>query len=136
MTPRTVPARWSPPSNGTHLGQTKGFSRANGTDTDPHGIRKDRTVTPLRTDIRRRCAQPGDRPSDVRPSPDLTRSRPCAAGWAAVHDSRARSAERADIPDFHGTRTGAQGRAHRDVSTGTRASAPGPSLQSHRRGAL
>jgi len=58
-----------------------------------------------------------------RTSPDLTRSRPCPAGWAAVHDPRALSAERADIPDLHGTGTGAQGRTHRDVSTGTRASA-------------
>ena len=48
-------------SNWVRVGRTKGFARHNGAYTDPHEVRKEMLVRPLRRDARERLANPVDR---------------------------------------------------------------------------
>ncbi len=52
-----------------HLGRTKGFARANGRYTDPHGQPKDLYVQPLRRDAQRRLRDPAPLPAALAPHP-------------------------------------------------------------------
>ncbi len=49
-------------SNWTRVGRTKGFARHNGAYTDPHEVRKEILVRPLRPHARKRLSDPADRP--------------------------------------------------------------------------
>ena len=82
-------AGWRP------LGRTKGFARANGRCTDPHGMPKEIFVKPLRPDARRLLSDPRSLPPDVMPpaGPGLAPRDPGAirllhAGAAAVRRQR------------------------------------------------
>ena len=84
------------------LGETKGYARANGRYTDPHGRPKEIFVTPLRPDARALLSDPRPLPADVAP--------PAGPGLAPRAPSVMRSlhAELAAVPDFRR----AQGRKH------------------------
>ena len=84
------------------LGRTKGFARANGRYTDPHGRPKEIFVTPLRPDARALLSSPQPLPPDVAP--------PSGPGLAPRDPGTMRSlhAELAAVPDFRRT----QGRKH------------------------
>ena len=53
----------------TRLGQTKGYARANGRYTDPHGVPKDLHVFPLHRDTRSRMCAPDPLPDPLLPNP-------------------------------------------------------------------
>ena len=53
----------------TRLGRTKGYARANGRYTDPHGVPKDIHVFPLHRDTRRRMCAPDRLPGPLLPNP-------------------------------------------------------------------
>ena len=61
----------------TRLGQTKGYARANGRYTDPHGVPKDLHVFPLHRDTRSRCV-----PRILFPTPC------CRTRWGTPQGSR------------------------------------------------
>ena len=84
------------------LGETKGFARANGRYTDPHGRPKEIFVTALRPDARALFSSPQPMPPDVAP--------PAGPGLAPRDPEAMRSlhAELAAVPDFRR----AQGRKH------------------------
>ena len=84
------------------LGETKGFARANGRYTDPHGRPKEIFVTALRPDARALLSSPLPLPPDVAP--------PAGPGLAPRDPEAMRSlhAELAAVPDFRR----AQGRKH------------------------
>ena len=86
----------------TRLGRTKGYARANGRYTDPHGVPKDIHVFPLRRDTRRRMCSPDRLLYPLLPNP---------MGRASVLPPR-RSGSLYDeflrVPDFRR----AQGRKH------------------------
>ena len=84
------------------LGRTKGFARANGRYTDPHGKPKEIFVAPLRRDARRLLSRPLALPGAVAP--------PAGPGLACRDSEAMRSlhGELAAIEDFRR----AQGRKH------------------------
>ena len=84
------------------LGETKGFARANGRYTDPHGKPKAIFVTALRPDARELLSSPQPLPPDVAP--------PAGPGLAPRDPEAMRSlhAELAAVPDFRR----AQGKKH------------------------
>ena len=53
----------------TQLGRTKGYARANGRYTDPHGVPKDLHVFPLHRDSRSRLCAPDPLPDPLLPNP-------------------------------------------------------------------
>ena len=53
----------------TRLGHTKGYARANGRYTGPHGVPKDINVFSLRRDTRRRMCAPDHFPGPLLPNP-------------------------------------------------------------------
>ena len=53
----------------TQLGRTKGYARANGRYTDPHGVLKDLHVFPLHRDTRSRMCAPDPLPDPLLPNP-------------------------------------------------------------------
>ena len=53
----------------TQLGRTKGYARANGRYTDPHGVLKDLHVFPLYRDTRSRMCAPDPLPDPLLPNP-------------------------------------------------------------------
>ena len=53
----------------TRLGQTKGYARANGRYTEPHGVLKDLHVFPLHRDTRSRMCAPDPLPGPLLPNP-------------------------------------------------------------------
>ncbi|MCY4153652.1 MAG: transposase family protein [Aestuariivita sp.] len=75
------------------MGRTKGFARCNGNDTDPHGIKKDMYVKPLRKDAPRLLAQPEPLPVTVRPPADHRRAPQDVASLRSLYR------ELATIPD-------------------------------------
>ncbi|MYG27848.1 MAG: DUF4338 domain-containing protein [Boseongicola sp. SB0677_bin_26] len=84
------------------LGETKGFARANGRYTDPHGRPKEIFVTALRPDARALLSSPRPLPPGVAP--------PAGPGLAPRDPEAMRSlhAELAAVPDFRR----AQGKKH------------------------
>ena len=76
------------------LGETKGFARANGRYTDPHGKPKEIFVTALRPDARELLSSPLPLPPEVAP--------PAGPGLAPRDPGTMRSlhAELAAVPDF------------------------------------
>ena len=88
------------------LGRTKGFARANGRYTDPHGEPKEIFVRALRPDARELLASPLPLPPDAVP--------PAGPGLAPRSPGTMRSlhAELAAVPDFRR----AQGRKHTAAS--------------------
>ena len=52
----------------TRLGRTKGYARANGRYTDPHGVPKDLHVFPLHRDTRSRMFAPDPLPDPLLPN--------------------------------------------------------------------
>ena len=53
----------------TRLGRMKGYARANGRYTDPHGVPKDLHVFPLHRDTRSRMCAPDPLPDPLLPNP-------------------------------------------------------------------
>ena len=53
----------------TQLGRTKGYARANGRYTDPHGVLKDLHVFPLHRDTKSRMCAPDPLPDPLLPNP-------------------------------------------------------------------
>ena len=84
------------------LGRTKGFARANGKYTDPHGVRKDIHVFPLRRDARRRMCTPDVLPDTLQPNPMGRMSALAPPRLCSLYD------ELMQVPDFRR----AQGRKH------------------------
>ena len=93
-------------ANWRRLGRTRGFARANGRYTDPHGVPKELYVRPLRRDARRRLAAPGRLPDALSPNP--------MGGVSGRRPPELRSLyeELMRVPDFRR----AQGRKHRIAS--------------------
>ncbi len=81
------------------LGETKGYARANGRYTDPHGRPKEIFVTPLRPDARALLSDPRPLPADVAPpaGPGLAPRAPSV--MRSLHAELA--AVPADLPDIH-----------------------------------
>ena len=86
----------------TRLGRTKGFARASGKYTDPHGVPKDLHVFPLRRDARRRMREPCDLADGLQPSPMGRMSALPSGCLRSLYDELLR------VPDFRR----AQGRKH------------------------
>ena len=84
------------------LGRTKGFARANGRYTDPHGRPKEILVAPLRPDARALLSSPQPLPPDVAPGADPGLAPRDPGAMRALH------AELMGIPDFRRR----QGRKH------------------------
>ena len=84
------------------LGETKGFARANGRYTDPHGKPKEIFVTALRPDARALLSSPLPLPPDVAPPADPALAPRDPEAMRSLH------AELAAVPDFRR----AQGRKH------------------------
>ena len=86
----------------TRLGQTKGYARANGRYTDPHGVPKDLHVFPLHRDTRSRMCAPDPLPDPLLPNPMGDASEQPLHGLSSVYEEFLR------VPDFRR----AQGRKH------------------------
>ena len=86
----------------TRLGRTKGYARANGRYTDPHGVPKDLHVFPLRRDTRRRMCAPDPLPDPLLPNPMGDASGQPPHRLSSVYEELLR------VPDFRR----AQGRKH------------------------
>ena len=86
----------------TRLGQTKGYARANGRYTDPHGVPKDLHVFPLHRDTRSRMCAPDPLPDPLLPNPMGDASGQPLHGLSSVYEEFLR------VPDFRR----AQGRKH------------------------
>ena len=86
----------------TRLGQTKGYARANGRYTDPHGVPKDLHVFPLHRDTRSRMCAPDLLPDPLLPNPMGDASEQPLHGLSTVYEELLR------VPDFRR----AQGRKH------------------------
>ena len=86
----------------TRLGSTKGYARANGRYTDPHGVPKDLHVFPLHRDTRSRMCAPDHLPDPLLPNPMGD------ASEQAPHRSCFLYEELLRVPDFRR----AQGRKH------------------------
>ncbi len=85
-----------------HLGRTKGFARANGRYTDPHGQPKDLYVQPLRRDAQRHLRDPA-------PLPDRFAAHPGGGACSRrLPELRSLYEELQAVPDF----PRAQGRKH------------------------
>ena len=89
-------AGWTP------LGRTKGYARANGRYTDPHGVLKDLHVFPLHRDTRSRMCAPDPLPDPLLPNPMGDASGQPPHGSNSVYEEFLR------VPDFRR----AQGRKH------------------------
>ena len=86
----------------TRLGRTKGYARANGRYTDPHGVPKDIHVFPPRRDTRRRMCGPGSPPDPLLPNPMGRTSELPPHRLGSLYEELLR------VPDFRR----AQGRKH------------------------
>ena len=86
----------------TQLGRTKGYARANGRYTDPHGVLKDLHVFPLHRDSRSRLCAPDPLPDPLLPNPMGDASGQPPHGLNSVYEEFLR------VPDFRR----AQGRKH------------------------
>ena len=86
----------------TRLGQTKGYARANGRYTDPHGVLKDLHVFPLHRDTRSRMCAPDPLPDPLLPNPMGDASGQPLHGLSSAYEEFLR------VPDFRR----AQGRKH------------------------
>ena len=86
----------------TQLGRTKGYARANGRYTDPHGVLKDLHVFPLHRDTRSRMCAPDPLPDPLLPNPMGDASGQPLHGLNSVYEEFLR------VPDFRR----AQGRKH------------------------
>ena len=86
----------------TQLGRTKGYARANGRYTDPHGVPKDLHVFPLHRDTRSRMCAPDPLPDPLLPNPMGDASGQPPHGLNSVYEEFLR------VPDFRR----AQGRKH------------------------
>ena len=86
----------------TRLGRTKGYARANGRYTDPHGVLKDLHVFPLHRDTRSRMCAPDPLPDPLLPNPMGDASGQPLHGLSTVYEEFLR------VPDF----CRAQGRKH------------------------
>ncbi len=93
-------------ANWLRRGRTKGFARANGRYTDPHGVSKELYVRPLRRDARRLLAAPGRLPDALCANPMG------GASGRRVPELRSLYEELLEVPDFRR----AQGRKHRIAS--------------------
>ena len=93
-------------ANWLRLGRTKGFARANGRYTDPHGVSKELHARPLRRDARRLLAAPGRLPDALCANPMG------GACGRRVPELRSLYEELLEVPDFRR----AQGRKHRIAS--------------------
>ena len=76
------------------LGRTRGFARAHGPYTDPHGTPKERFLTPLRPEARARLARPQPLPPEGVPPADPGRIPRHPGAMRALQDELLR------IPDF------------------------------------
>ena len=86
----------------TRLGCTKGYARANGRYTDPHGVPKDLHVFPLHRDTRSRMCAPDPLPYPLLPNPMGDASEQPHHRLSSVYEELLR------VPDFRR----AQGRKH------------------------
>ena len=86
----------------TQLGRTKGYARANGRYTDPHGVPKDLHVFSLHCDTRSRMCAPDPLPDPLLPNPIGDASEQPPHGLSSVYEEFLR------VPDFRR----AQGRKH------------------------
>ena len=86
----------------TRLGRTKGYARANGRYTDPHGVPKDIHVFSLRRDTRSRMCAPDRLPGPLLPNPMVRTSVLPPHGLGPLYD------ELFLVPDLRR----AQGRKH------------------------
>ena len=86
----------------TRLGRTKGYARANGRYTDPHGVPKDLHVFPLHRDTRSRMCAPDPLPDPLPPNPMGDASELPHHRLSSVYEELLR------MPDFRR----AQGRKH------------------------
>ena len=86
----------------TLLGRTKGYARAIGRYTDPHGVPKDLYVFPLHHDTRSRMCAPDDFPDPLLPNPMGDASDLPPHRLSSVYEELLR------VPDFRR----AQGRKH------------------------
>ena len=86
----------------TRLGRTKGYARANGRYTDPHGVPKDLHVFPLHRDTRSRMCAPDRLRDPLLPNPMRDASEQPPHGLSTVYEEFLR------VPDFRR----AQGRKH------------------------
>ena len=86
----------------TRLGRTKGYARANGRYTDPHGVLKDLHVFPLHRDTRSRMCAPDHLPAPLLPNPMGDASEQPPRRLCSLYEELLR------VPDFRR----AQGRKH------------------------
>ena len=86
----------------TRLGRTKGYARANGRYTDPHGVPKDLHVFPLHRDTRSLMCAPDPLPDPLLPNPMGDASELPPHGLSSVYEELLR------VPDSRR----AQGRKH------------------------
>ena len=86
----------------TRLGRTKGYARANGRYTDPHGVPKDLHVFPLHRDTRSLMCAPDRLPDLLLPNQMRDASEQPPHGLSSVYEELLR------VPDFRR----AQGRKH------------------------
>ena len=90
----------------TKLGCTKGYARANGRYTDPHGVPKDLNAFSLRRDTRHRTCAPDPLPDPLLPNPMGCASEPPSDDLDSLYEKFLR------VPDFRR----AQGRKHATAS--------------------